>query len=119
METNGYVYKKYAGMTVCTQTQKDNNLKVMHGHAVIDESDWRMLFVQNKPRGARSVEVGRTAHSRYVRRPDGRYTVTFRFSARELLLEQTLLREMRVLLKAIVEDRKNLMMEMDDEAEWR
>ena len=120
MKTNGFVYKKYAGMTVCTQTQEEPDLKVLHGRVVIDESDWKMLFVQNKPRGARSVEVGRTAHSRYVRRPDGRYTVTFRFNAREALLQQTLLREMRVLLKAIQEDRRMLMMEGDDdEGEWR
>ena len=43
MKTNGFVYKKYAGMTVCTQTQEEPDLKVLHGRVVIDESDWKML----------------------------------------------------------------------------
>ena len=54
------------------------HMRVMNGKALLDEESKDMKFVENAPRGERSVEVGRTAHSRYVRRPDGMYTITLR-----------------------------------------
>ena len=106
METTEFVYKKYTGMTVCMQSQKDNNLKVLHGRAVVDVSDWKMLFLQNRPRGPRSVEVWRTPHSRSVHRPDGRYTLTFRFTPDEPHLHKTLVSEMRQALNSIIPNRQ-------------
>ena len=52
--------------------------RLLHGKVFLNSDKGEILFAQNAPRGPRSVEIGRTLHSRYVRRPDGMYTITLR-----------------------------------------
>lgn len=61
----------------------------------------RFTFVQNLPRGPRSIEVARGVHCRIVRRPDGKFTATFRFDIEEKYIGSTLTAELRnILIKA-------------------
>ena len=94
METNSFTYTKLTNMTVGMQSQQDSNLQVLHGKVLLNEEENRLLFMQNTPRGPRSQEVMRTAHSRLVQTPQGRYTLTFRFSPNETDLRKMLLEEM-------------------------
>lgn len=90
METNFNFNKTTIhNMTVELKSQENFNLEVLHGKVLVSTDDHLLFFIQNKPRGNRSQEVMRTAHSRLVRRPDGSYTLTFRFGADEpnVLLE--------------------------------
>lgn len=89
-----FSYKSIPNMTVGMQSQQDRNLQVLHGKVLLNEVENRLLFVQNTPRGPRSQEVMRTAHSRLVQTPQGRYTLTFRFSPNETDLKKMLLEEM-------------------------
>lgn len=98
-----YIRKK---MDVSLQTQQTPNMRVMSGKALLDDEANDFKFVENAPRGARSVEVGRTPHSRFVRRPDGLYTVTFRCDASSRYLREELTAEVADIVKAITEDRK-------------
>lgn len=63
--------------------------------AVILPEDGEVVLVENEPRRHKSREVGRSIHSRMVRRPDGRYTLTFRFSSEESRLREQLVAEVR------------------------
>ena len=105
METQ-FVYEKLTDMSVELNTQPERNMCVLRGRALLNENESRFSFVQNPPRGARSVEVGRTAHSRYVRRPDGLYTLTVRFDAGEKMLLPALLSEMRAVVKGAIADKE-------------
>lgn len=89
-----FSYKSIPNITVGMQSQEDRNLQVLHGKALLNEKENRMLFIQNKPRGPRSQEVMRTAHSRLVVTPHGNYTLTFRFSPNESDLKSILMSEM-------------------------
>ena len=57
-------------LDVSRHTLSEPNMRVMRGKALLDDEASDFKFVENEPRGPRSVEVGRTAHSRFVRRPD-------------------------------------------------
>lgn len=85
--------------------QGDPQMRVMRGKALLDSGDKRLTFIENTLRGPRSVEVGRTLHSRYVRRPDGLYTITLRVNADTKYLTETLVSEIREVSKVIAEDR--------------
>lgn len=87
-------------------TQSDPNMRVMRGKALLDDEAMDFKFVENAPRGPRSVEVGRTVHSRFVRRPDGLYTVTFRCDASTKYLRETLTAEVAEIVKMITADKK-------------
>lgn len=104
MENSDYVFSKLEDMTVSMQTQEQKNMTVLRGKALLNECEQRFTFIQNKPRGKRSVEIGRSDHSRIVRRPDGLYTLTFRFSANEKFLKELLLSEIREVVKLAKED---------------
>ena len=78
--------------------------RLLHGKVFLNSDKGEILFAQNAPRGPRSVEIGRTLHSRYVRRPDGDYTVTFRCRAGEKDLVKTLSAEIREIAKRIESD---------------
>lgn len=94
--------------------------RTLNGKVFLNSVKGEMTFTQNSPRGARSVEIGRTAHSRYVRRPDGDYTVTFHINACEKKLRERLLAEVRSLVAVIQADNEARMMQGDDdEEEWR
>ena len=82
------------------------NMRVMAGKALLDEESSDMKFVENPPRGPRSIEVGRTAHSRYIRRPDGLYTITLRVDAAGKYLRETLTSEIAEIAKNIELDYK-------------
>lgn len=83
MKNNSFSYTRLNGMTIGLNGQKDFNQRTLHGRITINKEERHALFVQDKPRGQRSKEVMRTAHSRLVQRPDGNYTLTFRFSMQE------------------------------------
>lgn len=101
-----FVYSKLTDMSVEMQTQEKKNMTVLRGKALLNEEESRLMFVQNAPRGARSVEVGRSGHSRIVRRPDGLYTLTFRFDVGEKFLKESLLSEIREVVKMAEADAK-------------
>lgn len=77
--------------------------KLLRGRALLNPHKKEFAFVQNTPRGPRSVEVGRTLHSRYVCRPDGDYTVTIRFGAGEKNIREQLLAETRQIVSSVQE----------------
>lgn len=106
MEKIEYVFSKLADMTVSMQTQEQKNMTLLRGRALLCEADRRFTFIQNQPRGARSEEVGRSDHARVVRRPDGKYTLTFRFCAEEKMLKETLISEVRNLVEQVIKDAK-------------
>ena len=75
--------------------------RLLNGKALLNTEKGEFIFAQNPPRGPRSIEIGRTAHSRFVRRPDGLYTVTFRVDVQERNLREQLLAEVRDITKAL------------------
>lgn len=95
MEKDDFVYTKLQGMSIEMQTQERRNMVVLRGKALLNEVEQRLMFVQNAKRGARSVEVWRCAHSRMVRRPDGKYTLTVRFAHDEKYVREKLIAEVR------------------------
>jgi hypothetical protein len=93
-------------LDVSMHTLAEPNMRVMRGKALLDDEASDFKFVENEPRGPRSVEVGRTAHSRFVRRPDGMYTVTFRCDASTKYLREALTAEVAEIVKMITADKK-------------
>lgn len=91
--------------TVTAQMNEPAVVKFMRGKALIDVDRREMTFVENAPRVNRSVEVGRTMHSRFVRRPDNLYTITFRVTGEEKYFSEGLVAEIREISKAIATDR--------------
>ena len=98
MKKNNFVYHCYKGIRVEMSAQRNVNQELLRGKMMIDLNGNNLLFVQNKPRGPRSAEVMRTPHSRMVRRPNGQYTLTFRFTAEEFCIAEQLLLEMRTIV---------------------
>ena len=81
-------------------------MRVMCGKALMDDDACDFKFVENPPRGPRSTEIGRTMHSRYVRRPDGAYTITLRVSVGDKYLREQLTTEVTEIVKTIEADYK-------------
>lgn len=94
MKKKEFSYKSIPNITVGMQSQEDRNLQVLHGKVLLNEDESRLLFMQNAPRGPRSQEVMRTAHSRLVQTPEGNFTLTFRFTRLEAILASKLIEEM-------------------------
>ena len=91
--------KALQNVTSFIETDKEDiHLKPMSGKILVNVVERCQLFVENKPRGPRSVEIMRTPHSRMVRRPNGKYTLTFRFTAEEFCIAEQLLLEMRTIV---------------------
>ena len=80
--------------------------RILRGRALYNEEDIRLTFVQNESRPNRSKEILRTAHSRCVLRPDGKYTLTFRFEGNEHLLRETLISEVRTVVNQVQQNMK-------------
>lgn len=79
--------------------------RLLRGRALLDVDNKKFFFAQNEPRAARSVEIGRTMHSRLVRRPDSRYTLSFSaMDAGEKNLREALLSEVRTVMDIILAD---------------
>ena len=95
-------YTKHDNMSIDMYTLDEApTKKLLRGRALLNDEKREMTFVQNTPRGPRSVEVGRTLHSRYVCRPDGEYTVTVHFAANEGNIREQLLSETRTMVTAV------------------
>ena len=100
---------EYRGdVTLAVQAQRQPNMRVMRGKALLDVAAADFKFVENAPRGPRSIEIGRTVHSRFVRRPDGCYTLTFRVDANERFLRESLIAEVAEFCKVIAVDAAGL-----------
>lgn len=81
--------------------------RLLRGRVLLDSDENSLLFAQNDPRGPRSAEVFRSAHGRLVRRPDGRYTLTFSaMEGDEKQLRMKLLAEIRENVDKIEDDMK-------------
>lgn len=98
--------KKWTDMSVKIHSRNDRQVEhhLLRGRALLSPEEAEFTFVENEPRGKRSVEIGRTMHSRFVRRPDGGYTITFRFGGREPYLRSTFISEVRDVVSAIGKD---------------
>lgn len=94
MNNTEFSYKKYTKMTVGMRSQEERNLQVLRGQVLLNEAESRLTFIQNRPRGPRSLELLRTQHSRLVRRHDGGYTLTFRFLSTDHEVLQRMVEEM-------------------------
>lgn len=99
-------YKRMTDFCIDLYTQSDAiTNRVLSGKALVNPEKGEMMFAQNAPRGKRSIEISRTAHGRLVRRPDGRYTLTFgSMLATERQLREQLLAEVRSIYKVIEQD---------------
>lgn len=99
-------YKRVVDICVDMYTQDETiEKRLVHGRALLNSDKGEFVFAQNPPRGARSIEVSRTGHARMVRRPDGRYTITFScLYANEKMLREQLLAEVRSLCTQMKED---------------
>lgn len=98
MKETSFEYTRLTSMTVGLKSQGDYNHRTLHGRITINLEERYALFVQYPQRGARSKELMRTAHSRMVSRPDGNFTLTFRFSPNEDNLPEKLLDEMKQII---------------------
>ena len=91
--------KALQNMTLFVETPQDNiNLKPMSGRILVNTIERCSLFVQNKPRGPRSVEIMRTNHARMVRRPNGKYSISIQFSPEEFHISEQLMLEIGTLV---------------------
>ena len=99
-------YQRMKDFCIDLYTQSDAVMnRVLSGKALVNPEKGEMLFAQNAPRGKRSIEISRTVHGRLVRRPDGRYTLTFgSMLATEKQLREQLLAEVRSICKVISQD---------------
>ena len=98
-------YRRVKDICVDLYTQTETiEKRLINGRALLNTDKGEFLFAQNPPRGPRSIEIGRTAHSRFVRRPDGLYTITLRVDVQERNLREQLLAEVRDITKALVLD---------------
>lgn len=95
---NDFNYRTYDRISVGMQSQENRNLQFLRGKVLLNENDKSLLFIQNNPRGPRSIEVFRTGHSRLVRRSDGNCTLTFRFNPNEPGVLNQLLAEMETIV---------------------
>lgn len=94
------VYKRYQDYSIDIYSQQENATnRLLRGRGLMNPEKGEFAFVENAPRGKRSVEIGRTLHCRFVRRPDGEYTATFRFNATEKLIKEQLVAEVRDVVK--------------------
>lgn len=86
--------------------QENIDKQIVGGKLLLWSDHKEMTFVQNAPRGARSVEIGRTAHARLVRLTNGHYSVRLRFSADERQVNYQLIAEIREINKMAAADRE-------------
>lgn len=75
---------------------------VIKGKALYCSDSSEIVIVENAPVGPRNKEVARSAHGRCVRRlRDGGFTFTLRFLKDEKYIKETLIAELRDVLKII------------------
>lgn len=77
----------------------DTTLRSRRGHAVVNEHDAQLLFVEEPPRTVRSKELAATPHGRMRIRDDDSYYLSFRFKMDEKFIQEELLAELRRLVR--------------------
>ncbi len=95
--------------------QEEVDRQIVGGKLLLWKASKEVTFVQNAPRGARSVEVHRTAHARLVRLVNGHYSVRLRFAATERQVGYQLIAEIRELNKMAQEDQQKQEQKMKKE----
>lgn len=80
--------------------------RFMCGKMFLNSEKGEVMFTQTQRKSVRSKEIGRTLHSRNIRRPDGTYQVTFRCNGNEKNLKNLLMAEVREIAIMIEEDRR-------------
>lgn len=93
-------------MDVDIYAHTDIEKRIVKGKVLLDSERYCMTFVQNLPRGPRSVEVGRTTDGRFVRRPDGVYTLTLHANPHDRYLKANLVAQIRNAADIILNDIK-------------
>ena len=86
----------------------DTTLRTRRGHAVMNEKDSQLIFVEESPRMVRSKELAKTEHGRIRVRDDGGYYMSFRFGIGEKYIKETLLSELRRMVRDEEERLKRL-----------
>lgn len=100
---------KFADYAVKVVSKKESVVRRKFGaKALIMPEDAEVVLVENEPRKYESKEIGRSIHSRMVRRPDGKYTLTFRFDSEEKQIREQLLAEVRHHATLASEDHERL-----------
>lgn len=107
-------YKRVKDICVDLYTQEEEvERRLLSGRALLNCEKGEFIFAQNAPRGPRSTEIGRTPHARFIRRPDGRYTITFScMDAEEKNLREQLLAEVRTICTVMQSDRQKMVREL-------
>ena len=107
-------YKRVKDICVDLYTQEEEvEKRLLSGRALLNCEKGEFIFAQNAPRGPRSTEIGRTPHARFIRRPDGRYTITFSsMDAEEKNLREQLLAEVRTICTVMQSDRQKYVREL-------
>lgn len=107
-------YKRVKDVCVDLYTQEEEvEKRLLSGRALLNCEKGEFIFAQNAPRGPRSTEIGRTPHARFIRRPDGRYTITFSsMDAEERNLREQLLAEVRTICTVMQSDRQKCVREL-------
>lgn len=107
-------YKRVKDICVDLYTQEEHvEKRLLSGRALLNCEKGEFIFAQNAPRGPRSTEIGRTPHARFIRRPDGRYTITFSsMDAEEKNLREQLLAEVRTICTVMQGDRQKCLREL-------
>ena len=107
-------YKRVKDICVDMYTQEEEvEKRLLSGRALLNCEKGEFIFAQNAPRGPRSTEIGRTPHARFIRRPDGKYTITFScMDAEEKNLREQLLAEVRTICTVMQSDRQKCVREL-------
>lgn len=99
------VYKRYTDINIDMYVHgEERENKLLRGRGLLNPQKAEFLFLENKPPENRSAEIGRTLHARFIRKPNGAYTVTLRFSAAERLIREQLLAELRNIMDVVMKD---------------
>ena len=82
-----------------TAEVSDTTLRTRRGHAVVNEKDSQLLFVEEPPRTVKSKELAATPHGRMRIRDDDSYYMSFRFKIDERYIKEELLAELRRMVR--------------------
>lgn len=114
--SNSLGYHKWSDMTV-KAFLNDTQKRVRSGRIIINAVESETTFSENEPRGPRSVEVTREKHCRCVRRPDGNYTLTFRFDPSEKFVAEALVAEIRSVVNTTKKDKEQQLLQQNAKRE--
>ena len=104
-QTRPPVYKRFSDINLDMYVHgEERENKLLRGRGILNPQKAEFTFLENKPNEVRSSEVERTLHARCIRRPNGGYTLTFRFHPAERALREQLLSELRTVYDAVKKD---------------